>query len=202
MNKSKCEWMANYHDAKNPYVLREADYPTLDEQKNFLRAYVEHHRSNSGSRTNSTPRPQLMISSSYSFSLDARTPGNQYKEEEAARQKATEKEIEQLLYETNIWRPASSAMWCAWGIVQAKDKDKEKSPNTESGEEEEPAAEEEDDEFNYFGYAQQRALLFLGDLLTLGVMSEEELGPAVVQKVKRAEMWGHPERELELASVP
>jgi choline kinase len=65
------------------------------------------------------------------FLLDSRTPGGSsldlgaaalydYKEEEAQREKATERRVEELLKETHMWRVANSAQWVAWGIVQAK----------------------------------------------------------------------------------
>jgi len=38
--------------------------------------------------------------------------------------------------------------------------------------------------FDYLGYAQQRALLFWGDMLTLGIMTPEEVGKEVVGKAK------------------
>jgi choline kinase len=65
------------------------------------------------------------------FLLDSRTPGGSsldlgssalydYREEEAQRERATERRVEELLKETHIWRVANSAQWVAWGIVQAK----------------------------------------------------------------------------------
>jgi len=65
------------------------------------------------------------------FLLDSRTPGGSsldlgaatlydYKEEEAQREKATERRVKELLKETHMWRVANSAQWVAWGIVQAK----------------------------------------------------------------------------------
>jgi choline kinase len=65
------------------------------------------------------------------FLLDSRTPGGSsldlgaaalydYKEEEAQREKATERQVQELLKETHMWRVANSAQWVAWGIVQAK----------------------------------------------------------------------------------
>lgn len=53
--------------------------------------------------------------------LDARTPAgsSNYQEEEQKREEALEKKIEQLIFETRLWRVANSAQWVAWGIVQA-----------------------------------------------------------------------------------
>lgn len=64
------------------------------------------------------------------FLLDSRTPGGSstdlpggwynYAEDEARREKETERQVQELLKETQIWRVANSAQWVAWGIVQAK----------------------------------------------------------------------------------
>ena len=43
-----------------------------------------------------------------------------YFAEEKAREEAAEKQIQELLHETKVWRIANSAQWVAWGIVQAK----------------------------------------------------------------------------------
>ncbi|KAF8253644.1 kinase-like protein [Wilcoxina mikolae CBS 423.85] len=147
-----CEWMADYHDPQEPWRMRERRHPMEGEMRNFLRAYVEH--SLSGSRVDAA------------FSLDARAPVA--KEQE--RKEEVEKEVDRLLSEAKAWRAASSAMWAAWGIVQAK-----------------VEGEEEEGEFDYILYAQQRALLFWGDCLSLGVFTEEEMEgmePGLVGRVK------------------
>lgn len=43
-----------------------------------------------------------------------------YAEEEKRREADIEREVNRLLEETHVWRVANSAMWVAWGIVQAK----------------------------------------------------------------------------------
>lgn len=65
-------------------------------------------------------------------------------------------EAERLMHEAKIWVPASNALWCAWGVVQAKE--------GELGPE----------DFDYIGYAKQRAALFWGDMEELGLVSKEE----------------------------
>lgn len=52
--------------------------------------------------------------------LDSRAPPAQIAEEEKGREEKVENEIRRLMHEARIWRPANSAMWVAWGIVQAK----------------------------------------------------------------------------------
>jgi choline kinase len=54
------------------------------------------------------------------FMLDSRAPpGEKYQEHEAAAERQIEEETRRLLAETKLWRLANSAMWVAWGIVQA-----------------------------------------------------------------------------------
>jgi choline kinase len=52
--------------------------------------------------------------------LDARVPPGGWKEEEKRREEVAEGRVRELLEETRLWRPANSAQWVAWGIVQAK----------------------------------------------------------------------------------
>jgi choline kinase len=55
-----------------------------------------------------------------SFMLDSRAPpGQSYQEQEAVSERQTEEEARRLMAETKLWRLACSAMWVAWGIVQA-----------------------------------------------------------------------------------
>jgi choline kinase len=54
------------------------------------------------------------------FMLDSRAPpGQSYQEQEAQVERSTEEEARRLMAETKLWRTANSAMWVAWGIVQA-----------------------------------------------------------------------------------
>lgn len=75
------------------------------------------------------------------FMLDARAPPGEsysYQEQEAQAEQNTEQEVTRLMAETRLWRLANSAMWTAWGIVQAhipgmpnfdeEEKDGEKTP--------------------------------------------------------------------------
>ena len=52
--------------------------------------------------------------------LDSRVPQTQIAEDESRIEEQTEKEIQQLMHDTRLWRVANSAQWVAWGIVQAK----------------------------------------------------------------------------------
>jgi len=43
---------------------------------------------------------------------------------------------------------------------------------------------EDENEFDYLAYAQERAMFFWGDLLSLGVISAHELPPKLLPKLK------------------
>jgi len=47
-----------------------------------------------------------------------------------------------------------------------------------------PHEEDDEEEFDYLGYAQERAMLFWGDILSLGIVRKEELPVELLQKVK------------------
>jgi choline kinase len=54
--------------------------------------------------------------------LDSRAPPGErgtYEEREAAAEAKIEEEAKRLMAETKLWRLANSALWIAWGIVQA-----------------------------------------------------------------------------------
>ncbi|KZF23644.1 kinase-like protein [Xylona heveae TC161] len=149
-----------------------------------------------------------------SFMLDSRGPPLQLIEEEDTRQKAIEEETKQLMKEVRLWRVANSAQWVSWGIVQAKLPEafepKAESPSDTRSQASRTATEtlcgenpeglvsqalrndialtaelrEEDDEFDYLAYAQERAQLFWGDVLALGVIKEDELPVELVQQIK------------------
>ncbi|KAL8759260.1 MAG: hypothetical protein Q9199_000873 [Rusavskia elegans] len=116
------EWCYNYHVASSSYALHERRYPRVEEQHRFLKAYVQHRpfRPSLSTQSSSTSlRPSLSHSVS-NFMLDSRAPPAQIAEEEKGREEKVENEIRRLMHEARIWRPANSAMWVAWGIVQAK----------------------------------------------------------------------------------
>lgn len=178
--------MANYHDPIAPYALHESQFPSLDQQRNFLRAYVEHRLAGTYVTKTPTTTPDTPATA---FNLDARVPAPTYKEEEAARQRVVEEEVEKLVEEARVWRAASHAVWCVWGIVQAKirpdDVKKEKLLKEEASVVGDKG--DDDDEFNYLGYAQQRALMFWGDMLMLGLVKHEDADEFVLRNAKRVE---------------
>ena len=201
------EWCYDYHSSK-PYALNANRYPTFEEQHRFLKVYVQHGLPSSGS----------------TFKLDSGASMAQI-EEDKRQDEATESQVKNLRRETELWRPANSAQWVAWGIVQAKvpgmdealEAQKSSTPKSEDtmirapqsqlntdplspeneelaqGEHEkrpesrEEVSEDGDDEaeeFDYLGYAQERAMFFWGDVLRLGIVKEEDLPVELLKKVK------------------
>jgi choline kinase len=174
------EWCYDYHDAKAPHSCRDTLYPSIEEQHRFIRSYVDHRPQFplAGSTPKLTPldsnTPQTMTpslqptassSSIVEFMLDARGSSySNWREEERAREERTEETVQKFLKETQLLRAANSAQWVAWGIIQAK------LPGDEVEENDLEA-----DEFDYICYAQERAYLFWGDCVQLGLVKEEEL---------------------------
>ena len=109
---AQTEWCYNYHDPSKSYALNERLYPNPEEQHRFLKAYIQHR-----SPTSPAGHP---ASSASSFVLDNRAPSAEIVEEEQARERNMEAEIQHLMQEIRLWRVANSAQWVAWGIIQAK----------------------------------------------------------------------------------
>lgn len=119
------EWCYNYADPVKSYACNTKAYPTPEEQRRFIRAYLN-HRPQFVASASATPkaRPSLAEGTTgiSAFMLDARVPGTatpNYQEEERLREEQLEKDVEELYNETRWWRLANSAQWVAWGIVQA-----------------------------------------------------------------------------------
>ncbi|KAI2480323.1 choline kinase [Pyrenophora tritici-repentis] len=132
------EWTYNYHDAEVPWRCNTKYYPTIEEQHRFIRAYLMHNPSYkaSGGYTSNPATPHLgplpstgsttaltataVPTNISTFMLDSRAPpGEKYQEQEMQSERQIEEETRRLLAETKLWRLANSAMWVAWGIVQA-----------------------------------------------------------------------------------
>jgi len=139
--------------------------------------------------------------------LDSRAPPAQIAEEERERDEATESEIARLMLEARIWRVANSAQWVAWGIVQAKIPQMRPLPPAQTTLDSDPLSPEmaalaqdahdkrpeeggdetEEEEFDYLGYAQERAMFFWGDVVQLGLVGREELPEGLEGRIKVVE---------------
>lgn len=160
----------------------------------------------------SAPPPQPLASSASSivdFMLDARAPPGGWIEEERRREELLERQVDELMEETRLWRAANSAMWVAWGIVQAKVPGFSLPPKEGSsaasllgvdddvtvdgeaaeldaadGDDDDDNAAEPEEEFDYLGYSQERAFFVLGDCVKAGLLQLDELPADVQAKVK------------------
>ncbi|KAI1176417.1 kinase-like domain-containing protein [Nemania sp. FL0916] len=204
------EWCYDYHDEERSYACNVSNYPTPEEQYRLIKSYVNHRPEypHPGASTPvltplATPTmgpstPSLgpatggSTSSIVEFMLDARVPPGGWKEEEKRREDQAEDQINSLLEETRLWRPICSAMWIAWGIMQAKIPgfDPEATPgDTRDGLPSAATGQEEEDEgddpgFDYLRYAQDRAMFFWGDCVSLGLVKLEDLPEAVRKNIK------------------
>ncbi|OIW30940.1 kinase-like protein [Coniochaeta ligniaria NRRL 30616] len=192
------EWTYNYHDPAAGFACNTAVYPTPEQQRRFIRAYVEHRPkiARPGGEATGTGTPGLggattpSSSSIVDFMLDARVPAGGWKEEEVRREEEVERAVEELMGETRLWRVANSAQWVVWGVVQANipglvpDEGQDEEGEGGDKEEREEKAEAEADGFDYLGYAQERALFFWGDCVLLGIVKLEELPESLRGRLK------------------
>lgn len=132
------EWCYNYHDAKKPYAFHPTRYPCPEDQDRFIRSYIRHRPQFNVSTPNLGPtsmtssmssgyfgdvpsrRPTSSISS---YMQDARAPSTTSAPQlctDAGSVEAEDREVARLMDETRLWRLANTAMWVAWGLVQAK----------------------------------------------------------------------------------
>ncbi len=202
------EWGYNYHDEKEPFAFNPSLYPTPEEQRRFIKAYIEHRPEyphpgastptltplatpSAGPTTPSLgPATTGSSSSIVEFMLDARIPPGGWREEEKHREDEAELQVNELMEETRLWRIANSAQWVAWGVLQAKIPGYDVQPaNSVVGAQPAPAAtpeeeEEEAEAFDYLGYAHERAMFFWGDCVTMGLVGREELPGGLRGKLK------------------
>ncbi|KAI1651043.1 kinase-like protein [Daldinia loculata] len=203
------EWCYNYHNEDAPFACDTTRYPTPEEQRRFIRAYVNHRPDfpHPGASTpNRTPlaTPTLQpstpglaatslgsTSSIREFMLDSRAPPGGWKEEDRRREEQAGTQVDALVEETRIWRVANSAHWVAWGIMQAKIPgfDENAADDVEGAVQPTAIAAPEEEvgdaaEFDYLAYAQDRAMFFLGDCVKMGLVTEEDLPQEVRGKLK------------------
>lgn len=141
---------------------------------------------------------------SNSIELDYSATSTEFLQHQACGELETEQRVEELLNDARLWRAANSAQWVVWGIVQAHVPDfnsaakvsflmdtvntyeSKNIPSTQEPKEshEEIEITENRDEFDYLSYASDRALIFWGDLIGLGIISKKELPCDLVERIK------------------
>ncbi|KAI1755962.1 kinase-like protein [Xylaria castorea] len=204
------EWCYDYHDEALPFACAVNRYPTPEEQYRLIKSYVNHRPEHPHPGTStpvltplatptmspSTPSPGPATAGSSSsiveFMLDARVPPGGWKEEEKRREDQVDEQIKSIIEEARLWRPICSAMWIAWGIMQAKIPGVDPEGTREDGQGVQPDAagplEEEEDEddhgFDYLRYAQERAMFFWGDCVAHGLIKLEDLPATVINNIK------------------
>ncbi|KAI0204275.1 kinase-like protein [Astrocystis sublimbata] len=203
------EWCYDYHDEARPFVCDADRYPTPEEQYRLIKSYVNHRPEypHAGASTPvlsplATPptRPSAgpvvagSSSSIVEFMLDARVPPGGWKEEEKRQEADADEQIKSLIEEARLWRPICSAMWIAWGIMQAKIPgfDPEATAdNGQDGQSDAAGSHEEDEEgddhgFDYLRYTQERAMFFWGDCVAQGFAKLEDLPEVLRNNIKFA----------------
>ncbi|KAL4909903.1 hypothetical protein BDW74DRAFT_45457 [Aspergillus multicolor] len=177
------EWCYNYHDAEKPWACSTLFYPTLEQQHQFVTAYLT-HRPGLGGRVSPSITPIMRPLSASTpamtpLDLNATSPDLAPQRpldsiERSTYQETLEAETQFLVRQTRLWRVLNSAQWVAWGIVQAKvpgmenDEDSTATPPVDGDV-------DESDEFDYLAYAQDRAFFFWADLVALGFVQKEQL---------------------------
>jgi choline kinase len=133
------------------------------------------------------------------FNLDDGPDSSSWSQDQKSLEEDLEAEVRRLMQQTRLWRAMNSAQWVAWGIVQAK------TPGMEEGVSEMLATSnngnghktpgetklvpvdadiDEEDGFDYLAYAQDRAMFFWSDLLTLGLINPDDLPAPMVEHIR------------------
>lgn len=207
------EWCYNYMDPEYSYYFDIKQYPTPEQQHNFISAYVSHRPFNGQSSVSPSGTPQMRAATSNppTFNLDDHDPNQTQKHADAekAAEDIHEAEVQFFMRQTRLWRVINSAQWVAWGVVQAKvpgmeegiaaaEAEKARQQGHENGHgqnengnghsngsaEQENGGDGDDDDFDYLAYAQDRAMIFWADMLAFGLVKEDELPSHVVEHVK------------------
>lgn len=189
------EWTANYH-GETPAFLDPSLYPTLNERRNFYRAYLEATiKLNWINRERDTPTPPAAdtpggggddagtpadplaclfetrrrkrgMSSASIISIDS--IHERSFSLSGRRVDASEEDIVLLEEQVRRWSPASHAMWAVWGVVQAREEvERARAGGRLDGEED---GDVPAGEFDYLSYAKGRFESFRRELRALGAL--------------------------------
>ncbi|KAK9370199.1 kinase-like domain-containing protein [Lipomyces kononenkoae] len=155
-----CEWMSDYHDPDRPQDIHSEKFPTEQDRLRFIESYVTH-------------------------GLDSYADIDKI-----------DRDIAALNRDVAIWRPAIHLGWCMWGII-SQPVEPEPKQDSEGFADEEDSAEEthpeaqtlEATEFDYLDYASQKASLFWGDMVNLGIPIPEGVDMDLAMYVGKK--WKH-----------
>lgn len=176
------EWMSDYHDEERSYYIHDDKYPSQLEQLNLIKSYIEYDFQFPSTNLKTSKHPSVND-----------TDASELMEFEA------KKMYNEIIY----WRASVQIFWLIWGLIQhgpmtKKDtveslssKSEEKGVNStynittgvdalalnENGIVEEEAISSSDDDFEYLKYAQQKAALILGDMISFGFLTISDVAP-------------------------
>ncbi|KAJ5711898.1 hypothetical protein N7488_006054 [Penicillium malachiteum] len=206
------EWCYNYHDEERPWACNSRFYPTPEDQYRFVMTYLTHRPAVTGGVSSPWATPAMRGGTGTAitpFALDDCSEASSvaHASHEKSIEEELEMEVRRLMHQTRLWRVMCSAQWAAWGIVQAKVPGMEEGIaemtagssgasgiSHENGHEKNGEAQpptpvdsdvDEEDEFDYLAYAQDRALFFWSDLLTLNLIDPAELPAAMVEHLRK-----------------
>lgn len=182
------EWMLDYHDEAKSYWIHNEKYPSQREQLNLITSYVEYDFQYPSSNLHTTRNP--LVGNSDIKAL-------------------MEHEVKKMYNEVIYWRSTVQIFWLVWGLIQngpvntPLEVDSLTSKSEEQGVTStysittgmdavtlaENAVEEEaitstDDDFDYLKYAQQKAALILGDMISFGLLSISDVAPEHHNSIK------------------
>ncbi|KAK8438832.1 hypothetical protein ACI3LY_001103 [Candidozyma auris] len=176
------EWMSDYADEKQPHVIHEEAYPKREEIINLIKSYIEYDFRIPTSNLKTISKPSI---------------------NESDVSQMQEYEVKKLYNEVILWRSTVQFFWCIWGLLQngppkSTDASALGSNSEEKGvtstfkittgidalsvddiavvDDDEIIA-STDDEFDYLKYSQQKAALIVGDMISFGLLSINDIRP-------------------------
>ncbi|KAL4873846.1 hypothetical protein BDV12DRAFT_54063 [Aspergillus spectabilis] len=183
------EWCYNYHDAEKPWGCNSLLYPKPEQQHQFVTAYLTHRPGFASPAITPLMRPLSSTPTMTPLDLNASpelAPQRHLDIERA--QDSLEAETQFLMRQTRLWRILNTAQWVAWGIVQAKVPGLEDEDNTPTPTSPTPPVDsdvDDSDEFDYLAYAQDRAIFFWADLVSLGFVKKEKLPEGLAELIEQ-----------------
>ncbi|KAL4880954.1 kinase-like domain-containing protein [Aspergillus karnatakaensis] len=182
------EWCYNYH-TDVPWACNTRLYPRPDQQHHFITSYLTHRPGFVSPAITPLMRPLISTPNMTPLDLNASPELTPQRHSDFDRaQDNLEAEAQFLMRQTRLWRVLNSAQWVAWGIVQAKVPGLENEDETPTPTSPTPPVDsdvDESDEFDYLAYAQDRAIFFWSDLVSLGFVKKDKLPSELVQVIEQ-----------------